>query len=64
MLGGLNPIGVLFSSFFFAIIITGAQYMSRATGVTSFIADVIQGITLLVLLAMLVLYEYRIRRVE
>ncbi|MGB9750081.1 MAG: ABC transporter permease [Caldisericia bacterium] len=64
MLGGLNPFGVLFASFFFAIIITGAQYMSRATGVTSFIADVIQGITLLVLLAMLILYEYRIRRVE
>jgi ABC-type uncharacterized transport system permease subunit len=64
MLGNLNPIGVLFAAFFFAIIITGAQYMSRATGVTSFIADVIQGITLLVLLAMLIFYEYEIRRVK
>jgi ABC-type uncharacterized transport system permease subunit len=64
MLGNLNPFGVLLSAFFFAIIITGAHYMSRATGVTSFIADVIQGITLLVLLAMLIFYEYEIRRVE
>lgn len=64
MLGGLNPFGVLLSAFFFAIIITGAQYMSRATGVTMFMADVIQGITLLVLLAMLIFYEYEIRRVE
>lgn len=64
MLGSLNPFGVLLSAFFFAIIITGAQYMSRATGVTMFMADVIQGITLLVLLAMLIFYEYEIRRVE
>jgi len=64
MLGGLHPIGVMLAAFFFGIIQTGAEYMSRATGVTSFIADVIQGITLLVMLAMLLLYEYRIRRVE
>lgn len=64
MLGGLHPFGVLLSAFFFAIIITGAQYMSRATGVTMFMADVIQGITLLVLLAMLIFYDYEIRRVE
>mgnify|MGYP000197386423 FL=1 len=64
MLGGLHPIGVMLAAFFFGIIKTGAEYMSRATGVTSFIADVIQGITLLVMLAMLLLYEYRIRRVE
>ncbi len=64
MFAGLNPLAVLFSSIFFAVIITGASYMSRATGVTSFIADVIQGITLIVFLAVLIFYEYRIRRIE
>lgn len=64
MLGNLHPIVVLFAAFYFEIIITGAQFMSRMTGVTSFIADVIQGITLLIMLAMLLMLEYRIRRVE
>lgn len=64
MFAGLNPIGVIFSSIFFAVIITGANYMSRATGVTSFIADVIQGITLIVFLAVLIFYEYRLRRIK
>lgn len=62
MLSGLNPIAVIFASFFFGIIITGAQYMSRVTGVTSFIADVVQGIILLSMLGMMLLQEYRIRR--
>lgn len=64
MLAGLSPVAVIFSSLFFGIIITGAEYMSRVTGITSFIANVVQGIILLVMLAMLLLQEYRIRRVE
>lgn len=64
MLAGLNPIAVVLASFFFGIIITGAQYMSRITGITSFIADVVQGVILLTMLGMLLLQEYRIRRAK
>jgi len=62
MLGRLKPIGVFLSAFFFAIIIIGAQVMSRTTGINIYIAQVIQGITLLVMLAMLLLTEFRLRR--
>ncbi|MCX6355520.1 MAG: ABC transporter permease [Candidatus Aureabacteria bacterium] len=61
MLGELNPVGVVLAAFLFGTIITGAQMMSRVTGVPVFLADVIQGITLLVMLAVLILTSYRIR---
>lgn len=64
MLGRLEPIGVLLSSFFFASIITGSQVMSRVSGVNVYISDVIQGITLLVMLSMLLFTEYEIRRIK
>jgi ABC-type uncharacterized transport system permease subunit len=64
MLGGLHPIGVVLAAFLFGIVITGAQAMSRATGVPIFLADVIQGVTLLVMLAMLLLTQYRVRRIK
>mgnify|MGYP001045275372 CR=1 FL=1 len=60
MLGGLNPFGVLFAALYFSVIITGAQMMSRSVGIPPYIADVIQGITLIVMLAMLLLFEYKI----
>jgi len=62
MLGRLEPIGVLLSSFFFATIITGSQVMSRVSGVNVYISDVIQGITLLVMLSILLFTEFEIRR--
>ena len=62
MLGRLNPFGVLLASVYFAMVITGAQVMSRSLNVPPYIASVIQGVTLLVMLAMLLLFEYRIRR--
>ncbi len=62
MLGRLNPAGVLLSAIYFAMIITGAQVMSRSLNVPPYIASVIQGVTLLVMLAMLLSFEYRIRR--
>ncbi len=64
MLGGLHPVGVVLAAFLFGIVITGAQAMSRATGVPIFLADVIQGVTLLVMLAMLLLTQYRVRRIK
>lgn len=61
MLGNLHPVGVLLSSFFFSVIIVGAQTMSRMTGVPSYIAEVIQGMALMIMLVFLLLTEYRIK---
>ena len=64
MLGNLHPVGVLFSSLFFSVIIVGAQTMSRMTGVPTYIAEVIQGMALMVMLIFLLFTEYRIRLVR
>lgn len=64
MLGNLHPVGVLFSSLFFSVIIVGAQTMSRMTGVPTYIAEVIQGMALMVMLIFLLFTEYRIRVVR
>jgi simple sugar transport system permease protein len=64
MLGNLHPVGVLFSSLFFSVIIVGAQTMSRMTGVPTYIAEVIQGMALMVMLIFLLFTEYKIRRVR
>ena len=64
MLGNLHPVGVLFSSLFFSVIIVGAQTMSRMTGVPTYIAEVIQGMALMVMLVFLLFTEFKIRVVR
>ena len=64
MLGNLHPVGVLFSSLFFSVIIVGAQTMSRMTGVPSYIAEVIQGMALMVMLIFLLFTEYKLKVVR
>ncbi len=61
MLARLNPLGVLPAALFFAVIITGADSMSRATGVPVFLADVIQGTALVTMLIGLMFTRYRLR---
>jgi simple sugar transport system permease protein len=61
MLARLHPVGVMLSAFFFSVIIVGAQSMSRITGVPTYIADVIQGMALLIMLVALLLTEYRVK---
>ncbi len=61
MLARLNPIGVIPSAIFFAAIATGAETMSRATGVPVFFADVIQGASLICMLVALLFTQYRVR---
>jgi general nucleoside transport system permease protein len=61
MLARLNPLGVVPSAIFFAIIITGAEAMSRSTGVPVFLADVIQGTALMTMLIALLFTSYRLR---
>jgi len=61
MLAQLNPLGVIPASIFFAIIITGAEAMSRATGVPVFLADVFQGVALICMIVALLFRQYRVR---
>ncbi|MCP4401403.1 MAG: ABC transporter permease [bacterium] len=64
MLGSLHPVGVLLSALFFSIIIIGAQTMSRMTGVPTYIAEVIQGMALMVMLIAILLTEHRVKVVK
>jgi len=60
MLANLNPIGVIFSSFFFSLIFTGSQMMSRYTGIPVYIVDVLQGITLIAMMIALLFTKYKL----
>ena len=61
MLANLNPIGVIFAAFYFAVITTGSQVMSRMTGVPIYIDKILQGLTLLTMMLMLLFYRYKIQ---
>ena len=61
MLAGLHPIGVLAASVFVAGVLVGADSMSRAIGVPTFIADVIVATSLLSVLVATLLTQYRVR---
>ena len=60
MLARLEPLGVLPAALFYAVVITGAEGMSRATGVPVFLADVIQGVSLICMLSALLFTRYRL----
>lgn len=62
MLAALHPAGVVAAALFVATIFVGADAMSRATGVPSFIADVIMSVSLLTMLTSLLFTTYRIQR--
>ena len=62
MLAALHPAGVVATALFIATVFVGADAMSRATGVPSFIADVIMAVSLLAMLTALLFTTYRIRR--
>ncbi len=61
MLAGLNPLGVIAAAIFFAGIYNGADAMSRAIGVSNYIADVITATALLLVLLAVALTRVRIR---
>src|SRR4029078_13177034 len=63
-LAELNPLGVIPAALFFAIIFNGAGTMSRTLGVPIYLADVIQGTALLMMVAMRLFAAYRIRWVR
>jgi general nucleoside transport system permease protein len=62
MLAALHPAGVVAAAVFVATVFVGADAMGRATGVPSFIADVIVALALLAMLVALLFAGYRIRR--
>ena len=62
MLANLNPIGVVFAAIFIATMFVGADGMSRAMGVPSYIADVTVALSLLSMLVALFFAQYRIRK--
>lgn len=61
MLAMLNPLGVVVSAIFVAGIFVGADAMSRAAGVPSYIADVMVATSLLTMVTAMLLVRYRVR---
>ncbi|MBF2026774.1 MAG: ABC transporter permease [Oscillatoriales cyanobacterium C42_A2020_001] len=61
MLAQLHPIGVLISAIFIAAIYVGADAMSRAANLPSYLADVIVSTSLLCMLVSILLTRYRVR---
>ena len=60
MLAGLNPLGVLAAAVFVAGILVGADSMSRAVNVPTYIADVIVAVSLLSMLVATLGAQYRV----
>ena len=62
MLAGLHPLGVIAAGVFVAGVLVGADSMSRAVGVPTYIADVIVAASLIAVLVATLLTQYRVRR--
>ncbi|MFN5348107.1 MAG: ABC transporter permease [Polaromonas sp.] len=61
MLAGLHPLGVMAASVLVAGVLVGADSMSRAVGVPTFIADVIVATSLISVLVATLLTQYRVK---
>lgn len=61
MLAALHPLGVVAASIFVAGVLVGADSMSRAIGVPTYIADVIVAASLISVLVATLLTQYRVR---
>ena len=62
MLALLHPLGVVAAAIFVAGILVGADSMSRAVGVPTYIADVIVAVALIAVLVSTMFTQYRVRR--
>jgi general nucleoside transport system permease protein len=60
-LAELNPLAAIPAALFFAIIFNGAGTMARATGVPIYLADVIQGVALVTMVAGRLFVAYRLK---
>jgi len=61
MLAALHPLGVIAAAVFVAGMLVGADSMSRAVGVPTYIADVIVSVALISMLVATMLTQYRLR---
>jgi general nucleoside transport system permease protein len=61
MLAALNPLGVLIASVFIAGVLVGADSMSRAMAVPTYLADVIVATSLISVLVATMLTQYKVR---
>lgn len=64
MLAGLSPVGVVIAALFIASVFVGADSMSRAMGVSSFLADLVVSMSLLCVLVGGFAARYRIIRTD
>lgn len=64
MLARLSPIGVVFSALFIASVFVGADTMSRAIGVSSYLADLVVAMSLIAVLLGGFLSRYRLVRLR
>jgi len=62
MLAQLNPLGCIASALFVAAVFVGADSMSRALGVSSYLANLIVATALLTMLLATLVTHYRLRR--
>jgi len=62
MLAMLNPLGVVAAAVFVAGVLVGADSMSRAVNVPTYIADVIVAVSLISMLVATMLTQLRVRR--
>ncbi len=61
MLAQLHPLGVIASALFLSIVTVGADSMSRAVAVPTYIADVLVGVSILSILVAVMLTQFRLR---
>ena len=61
MLANLNPLGVVISAIFLAGIYVGADSMSRAVNIPTYIADVLVALSVLSVLVSLLFVQFRVR---
>ena len=61
MLAALHPLGVVLSAVFLAGIYVGAESMSRAVNIPTYIADVLVASSVLAVLVSLMLVRFRVR---
>ncbi|MDQ2093652.1 ABC transporter permease [Rhodalgimonas zhirmunskyi] len=62
MLALLNPLGVVLAALFVAAIFVGADSMSRAAGVPTYLADIMLASALLLMVLAILLTKFRVRR--
>lgn len=63
LVAGLQPLGTVVAAILFGGLINGSSYMRIVTGVETALADAFQGIALVVVLVLMALVRFRVRRI-